>query len=114
MDGVHAEIVKALRKVGCQVKDASRVGQGFPDLIVRVPPRFAFVSSTMQPQIEAVGYDPTPPGTSNPLRWRILLMEVKGRKGRLTPDQEEWMQEWPETIIVRSIDEALQAVGVTR
>ena len=35
VDGPHQAIVKALRKVGCQVFDTSRVGHGFPDFIVR-------------------------------------------------------------------------------
>lgn len=83
-DSTHQAIVKALRKVGCKVKDTSRVGQGFPDLVVRA---------------------------SNRLE-RILLMEVKDPKGKLTPDQEQFLAEWPETVIVRSVSEALKAVGV--
>ena len=34
VDGNHAEIVKALRKVGGRVLDLSRVGGGCPDLLV--------------------------------------------------------------------------------
>ncbi len=33
-DANHAEIVAALRAVGCSVWDASHVGGGFPDLVV--------------------------------------------------------------------------------
>lgn len=32
-DSNHKAIVKALRKAHCSVFDASRVGQGFPDLV---------------------------------------------------------------------------------
>lgn len=34
MDANHAEIVAALRKVGCKVVDLSGVGKGVPDLLV--------------------------------------------------------------------------------
>ena len=36
VDANHAEIVKALRSIGCSVLDLSRVGQGCPDLLVAV------------------------------------------------------------------------------
>ena len=34
VDTNHAEIVKALRKIGASVWDTSRVGHGWPDLVV--------------------------------------------------------------------------------
>lgn len=34
VDANQAEIVQALRKVGCSVLDTSAVGGGFPDLVV--------------------------------------------------------------------------------
>ena len=34
VDHNHADIVKALRRVGCNVLDLSRVGSGCPDLLV--------------------------------------------------------------------------------
>lgn len=34
VDGNHAEIVQALRRVGASVCDASRLGDGAPDLLV--------------------------------------------------------------------------------
>ena len=34
VDGNHAEVVSALRKIGCSVQDLSRVGRGCPDLLV--------------------------------------------------------------------------------
>jgi hypothetical protein len=80
--------VKALRKVGCKVSDTSGVGRGFPDLVVRATKGDIWR---------------TP---------RILLMEVKTAKGKLTPDQEQFIADWPEVVVVRSVDEALAAVGV--
>lgn len=87
-DSHHKAIVKALRQVGCQVSDTSRVGQGFPDLVVRA---------------QKADIWRTP---------RILLMEIKEPKGRLTPDQVAFIADWPEVVIVRSVEEALAAVGV--
>lgn len=34
VDGNHAAIVKALRKIGCMVLDLSKLGRGVPDLLV--------------------------------------------------------------------------------
>ena len=81
-DGTHKDIVKALRKVGCKVLDLSRVGGGCPDLLVR--------RRNGEP----------------------ALMEVKTARGGLTPDQQRFIADWPETIVARSVDEALAAVGV--
>lgn len=36
VDCNHAEVVAALRKVGCEVMDLSRVGNGCADLLVRL------------------------------------------------------------------------------
>ena len=88
VDSTHAAIVQALRKVGCQVKDTSRVGQGFPDLIVRARKGDIWQSP------------------------RILLMEVKSARGKLNAEQKEFIASWPETLVVRSVSEALAAVGV--
>lgn len=84
-DSTHADIVKALRKVGCRVKDTSRVGDGFPDLIVRHW------------------------GCGRP---QISLMEVKTSTGKLTAKQLIFFAEWPETVVVRSVKEALLALGM--
>jgi len=43
---------------------------------------------------------------------RVVLIEVKEPKGKLRPDQEAFLRDWPETIIVRSVSDALRAVGV--
>lgn len=43
---------------------------------------------------------------------RVWMIEVKGPKGKLTPDQVKWIGEWPGVVhIIRSKDEALTLVG---
>lgn len=87
-DANHAEIVLALRKVGCGVIDLAAVGGGIPDLLVGAP------------------------------TWphKLHLLEVKdGEKPpsarKLTPDQQRFHAEWKGEIhVVKSIDEALRAV----
>lgn len=39
----------------------------------------------------------------------LLLVEIKGKGKKLTPDQVQWHAQWrgPKPIIVRSVDEAL-------
>lgn len=44
---------------------------------------------------------------------KAWLIEVKGPKGTLTPDQEIFMMHWQGTVhIARSVDDALRIVGV--
>lgn len=41
------------------------------------------------------------------------LIEVKGEKGKLTPDQVKWIESWRGDVhVIRTVDEALQLVGV--
>lgn len=41
------------------------------------------------------------------------LIEVKGPKGKPTPDQEKWIAAWNGPVhIVRTVDDALQLIGV--
>jgi len=43
----------------------------------------------------------------------LWLMEIKGKKGKLTADQEIWIDQWRGPVhIVRTTDDALQLVGV--
>lgn len=46
----------------------------------------------------------------------LVLIEVKSAKGRLTPDQERWRQQWngPPPAVVRSPDEAVRLVNRVR
>ena len=48
-------------------------------------------------------------------RGSTFLLEVKAEKGRLTPDQLAWHKAWEgyPVKVVRSVDDALQAIGAT-
>jgi len=47
------------------------------------------------------------------LRWRNVLLEVKGPKGKLTPDQRAFLAEWRgEWYVVSSVAEALAVFRV--
>ena len=43
VDANHAEIVRALRKVGCSVVSLARVGNGCPDLLASLPGRTVLI-----------------------------------------------------------------------
>ena len=44
---------------------------------------------------------------------KVWTIEVKGPKGKLTPDQIEWIDKWHGDVhIIRTVDEALTLVGV--
>ena len=80
-DANQVEIMRALRGVGAAGLDLSQVGHGVPDLLVWY-------------------------------RGRYMLMEVKSPAGRLTEHERRWHEAWPdEVIIVRSVDDALRAIG---
>ena len=88
-DADHAAIVQALRACGAGVESLASIGRGCPDLLVW-----------------------------RPSDRRLVLMEVKdGAKPpserRLTDDERRWHADWPgEVLIVSSVDEALNAIGV--
>lgn len=82
-DTNQPEIVAALRQVGASVQPIYRLGRGVPDLLC--------------------GF-----------RGRNFLLEVKYKGGALTPDEALWLDSWRgQAAIVRTIDEALQAIGAT-
>lgn len=86
VDANQSEIVAALRRVGATVQPLHTVGKGCPDL--------------------AVGW-----------RGQTFLIEVKdGNKPpsarKLTDDQVEWHGGWKgQVAVVKSVDEALAAIG---
>lgn len=44
-----------------------------------------------------------------------FLMEIKGAKGKLTPDQEKFIHDWKGVVhICRTADDALRVVGVSQ
>ncbi len=82
VDHNQGAIVDALRKAGIGVQSMASIGKGCPDLL-------------------ACNAD------------QVWVIEVKGPKGTLTPDQVEWIANWRGPVhIVRTVDEALQLVGV--
>jgi hypothetical protein len=86
-DSNHAEIVGALRAVGCLVQSLAAIGKGVPDLLVCCP------------------------------RGRLHLLELKMAKGKMKPDQVTWHATWARIAgvalhVVRSEVEALKAVGI--
>jgi hypothetical protein len=83
----HAEIVRALRQVGCTVLDLSRVGHGCPDTLVAY-------------------------GNKNVLM-EIKRAKGKGQTGGIMTElQEEFFQKWRgPACVVHSTEEALAAMG---
>lgn len=85
VDANQAQIVEALRAIGCSVQILSDVGGGVPDLLV------------------GTGYPNGAP--------RNYLLEVKGEHGRQTIDQVDWHDAWRgQYAIVRSAEEAIRVV----
>jgi len=82
VDDNQSDIVAALRGAGQQVVLMHAVGGGFPDIIACRHGQAHFI-------------------------------EIKSPKGKLTPAQKVFFDEWrgPSINIVRSIDDALEAVG---
>lgn len=87
-DTNHNVIAQALRDVGYRVAETHQLGSGFPDLVI-------------------AGIDRK---TGIRQRW---LIEVKGAKEKLTPDEELFHTLWAgDVVIVRTVDEAYRLVGV--
>lgn len=91
-DENHREIAQALASV-CKVMDMSRVGGGFPDLLVC--PYFG------------------------PFRSIPVLIEIKREKakgvsaGKLQANQQEFKDGWPGPLfVVRNVNEAMECLGV--
>ncbi len=83
-DANQSAVVEALRAVGASVTLTYQVGAGYPDL--------------------SVGF-----------RGATFLLEVKTAKGTLTTGERQWLADWRgHTAVVRSVDEALQAIGALR
>ena len=96
IDSNQSEIVEALRGVGCSVISLAQHGNGLPDLLVGIP------YGRINTEVGKVGYY----GVN-------LLMEVKTLRGKHTPEQKLFFETWPApNVTVKSIDEALQAIGV--
>jgi hypothetical protein len=84
-DANHNAIAAELRAAGYYVVDTSRLGDGFPDLLVIGPGDYG----------------------------QVMLMEVKATGGRLTPDEVLFMSTYPgPTAIVRTGQEAISAMQI--
>lgn len=95
VDTNQGEIVDALRTVGCSVISLAQHGQGLPDLLVGIP------YGKINTEIGKVGYY----GVN-------LLMEVKTLAGKHTAEQKLFFETWPgPKVTVRSVDDALRAIG---
>jgi len=81
-DANQKAIVEALEAVGARIYDLSACGAGIPDIAVL-----------------------------KPNKRDVLFMEIKTAKGALRDSQIEAHEGWP-VVVVRTIDEALAAVGV--
>ena len=91
VDANQKEIVEALRKAGCSVFITSCVGSDFPDLVVgttgRLPEWVKHNGST-------------------------VLMEIKTKDGKLSEGQQSFIRDFRGAcVVVRSVEEALLAVG---
>jgi Holliday junction resolvase len=85
VDANQAEIVAALRKIGCRVMPMHAMGGGFPDLLVSFRGLLTLIE---------VKDGSKPPSAR-----------------QLTPAQVKWHAEWGEDVrVVKSIDEAIEAV----
>ena len=83
IDSNQVEIVQALRQCGYWVEILAAVGHGWPDLFV--------VSKA---------------DTS-----RVMLLEVKGRAGRMTDDEKIFFSMYPGRVrVVRSPEEAIETM----
>lgn len=86
VDANHAEVLQALRDIGCSVQPLHMVGQGCPDA--------------------AVGYR----GQTVWLEIKDGKKPPSARK--LTPDQVKWIDQWKggRVWVVHSVEQAIQAV----
>lgn len=80
VDGNHAEIRTAMRDAGAEVFDLSGSGGGVPDTLVFTPDK------------------------------RLLLVEIKVKKGKTTPAQDKFHARFP-VEIVRTKEEALNLIS---
>ena len=85
-DNNHAEIVNALRAIGASVADTSRVGHGFPDIVV------GFRGRNWLIEIKD--------GTAKPSAQKLTVAQVEFKA--------TWMGHWA---VVRSVSEAVGVVS---
>ncbi len=90
-DANHAEIVAALRRVGCRVQSLAAVGAGVPDIMVGRAGRIWLME---------IKDGSKPPS-----------------KRQLTADEQAWHADWDDArragalVVVESVEQALRVVG---
>lgn len=87
VDDNQAEIVQALRQVGCSVQHLHEVGRGCPDILVG---------------FRGINY-----------LFEIKDGNKIPSRQKLTPDEEKWHQLWNgRVLIIKSTDNAFKAIGL--
>jgi hypothetical protein len=82
-DANHADVQAALERAGAFVADLSGVSGGCPDILAR--------------RVDG----------------QLVLLEVKTDDGELREKQAAFIARWPDAcVVVRTVDEALKAVGI--
>ena len=90
-DGNQATIAADLRRAGCKVFDTHALGHGFPDIVVAHA------------------------GTDWPDHTWLFEIKAQGNRARLTPDEAQFMTDWPGRIdIIRSAEDALAIMGLLK
>lgn len=86
VDTNHGDIRDSLRLLGFQVQDTSRLGAGFPDLVVYHPAH---------------------------MEYGIKLIEIKVKGEKLTEPEQEFKGKWESYVIVAySLDDVLTEFGM--
>jgi hypothetical protein len=82
----HSEIYRGLVQLGFLVEDTSKMGDAFPDLVIKHPAR---------------------PETG------VRMVEIKSKNGKLRPGQAKLKEVWQDSIIVAyTIDDVLEVFGL--
>lgn len=82
-DHNQAEIIQALRAIGCSVQDLSQLGKGCPDLLVGYRMR----------------------------NYLIEVKNCEDRAPRLTSCEEDWIREWRgQVAVITSVEDAIAVV----
>jgi hypothetical protein len=82
-DANQAEIVQALRAIGCSVQDLSQLGKGCPDLLCGYKER----------------------------NYLIEVKNNCDRAPRLTPCEEQWIRQWRgQVAVIMTVEDAIAVV----
>lgn len=100
VDKNQPEIVKVLRELGFAVVHTHEAGKGYPDLNIG---KSGYSVIGEYPELEEFLRERDIPYIENV----TILVEVKDEKGKLTPSQERFINEWTGNyIIIRTREDA--------